>query len=163
MFVSLKCLPWEHNNDTYVQPLQSDLTLCNPMDHIPPGSPVHGIFLAKILEKVAIPSSRGSSWPSNPVQVSCVSCIAGGFFTLESSQGSWDSERRWREQMSSSLELHFFPFLLLVLYEVDLTEEFQLQKHIEKRKRKSHRCQTRVWKRTSLRIDCKSSSPLNTG
>ena len=33
-------------------------TLCNPMDLSPPGSSVHGIFLARILQWVAIPSSR---------------------------------------------------------------------------------------------------------
>ena len=41
---------------------QSCLTLCNPMDCSPPGSPVHGIFQAKIPEYV-ISYSRGSSWP----------------------------------------------------------------------------------------------------
>ena len=41
--------------------LQSCLTLCNPMDCSPPGSSVHGILQARILEWVAIPSSTGSS------------------------------------------------------------------------------------------------------
>ena len=36
--------------------------LCNPMDCSLPGSSVHGIFQARILERVAISSSRGSSW-----------------------------------------------------------------------------------------------------
>ena len=43
--------------------LQSCLTLCDPMDCSPPGSFVHGIFQAKILERVAMPSPRGSSRP----------------------------------------------------------------------------------------------------
>ena len=34
-------------------------TLCNPMDYSLPGSSVHGIFLARILKWVAMPSSRG--------------------------------------------------------------------------------------------------------
>ena len=38
-------------------------TLCDPMDCSPPGSSVHGILQAIILEWVAISSSRGSSWP----------------------------------------------------------------------------------------------------
>ena len=46
------------------------LTLCDPMD-----SSVHGILQAKILKWVAMPSSRGSSWPSDPTHVSYVSCI----------------------------------------------------------------------------------------
>ena len=40
-------------------------TLCNPLDCSPPGSSVHGIFQARILEWVAISSSRGSSQPSD--------------------------------------------------------------------------------------------------
>ena len=38
--------------------LQSCLTLCDPMDYNPPASSVHGILLARILEWVAMPSSR---------------------------------------------------------------------------------------------------------
>ena len=36
-------------------------TLCDPMDYSPPGSSVHGIFQARVLEWVAISFSRGSS------------------------------------------------------------------------------------------------------
>ena len=43
---------------------QSCPTLCNPMDCGLPGSSVHGILQARILEWVAIPFSRGSSRPS---------------------------------------------------------------------------------------------------
>ena len=50
-------------------------TLCDPTDYRPSGSSVHGIFQARILEWVAIPFSRGSSWP-------WVSGIAGKLFTL---------------------------------------------------------------------------------
>ena len=50
------------------------------MDCSPPGSSVHGILQARILEWVDMPSSRGPSQPR-------VSCIAGRFFTTES-QGS---------------------------------------------------------------------------
>ena len=37
--------------------------LCDPLDSKPSGSSVHGILQARILEYVAIPFSRGSSWP----------------------------------------------------------------------------------------------------
>ena len=57
------------------------LTLCNPMDSSPPGSSVHGILPARILKWVTMPFSRGSSQPGNQTHVSCVSCIADGFFT----------------------------------------------------------------------------------
>ena len=46
---------------------QSCLTLCNPVDCSPPGSSVHGILQARILEWVAMPSSRGSFQPRSPV------------------------------------------------------------------------------------------------
>ena len=42
---------------------QSCLTLCDPIDCSPPGSSVHGILQARILERIAIPFSRGSSQP----------------------------------------------------------------------------------------------------
>ena len=57
---------------------QSCPTLCDPMDCSMPGSSVHGILQA-ILEWVAIPFSRGSSWLRNWIQVSC---IAGRLFTV---------------------------------------------------------------------------------
>ena len=49
------------------------------MDCSPPGSSVHGIFQARVLEWVTMPSSRGSSQSGDQTQVSC---IAGGFFTV---------------------------------------------------------------------------------
>ena len=46
------------------------LTLCDLMDHRPPGSSVHGILQARILEWVAVPSSRGSSPPRDQTRIS---------------------------------------------------------------------------------------------
>ena len=54
---------------------QSYLTLCDPMDYSPPGSSVHGILQARILERVAVPSSWGSSQPRDQTHISYVSCI----------------------------------------------------------------------------------------
>ena len=48
------------------------LTFCDPVDWRLPGSSVHGIFQARILEWVAISSSRGSCQPRNQT---CISCI----------------------------------------------------------------------------------------
>ena len=45
---------------------------CNPMDYSPPISSVHGIFQARILEWIAIPFSRGSSWPRVWTWVLCI-------------------------------------------------------------------------------------------
>ena len=55
------------------------LTLCDPMNCSPPGSSVHGFSQARILEWVAIPFSRGSSWHRD---WTWLSCIAGGCFTF---------------------------------------------------------------------------------
>ena len=55
--------------------------MCSVMSHclVPygllPGSSVHGIFWSRLLECVAIFSSRGSSWPRDPICIPCVSCI----------------------------------------------------------------------------------------
>ena len=49
---------------------QSCPTLCDTMDCCPPGSSVHGILQANILEWAAISSSMGSSWPRDGTQVS---------------------------------------------------------------------------------------------
>ena len=49
------------------------LTLCDPQDSSPPGSSVHGISQARILEWVAISFSRGSSLPRDQTSVSCIS------------------------------------------------------------------------------------------
>ena len=58
---------------------ESCLTLCNPLDCIPPDSSVHGILQARILEWVATSSSRGSSQPRDRTPGSC---ITGRFFTI---------------------------------------------------------------------------------
>ena len=57
------------------QTLQSCPTLCDPVDCSSPGSSVHGIFQARILEKVAMPSSRGSYRLRDQTLIFCVSCI----------------------------------------------------------------------------------------
>ena len=58
-----------------VKSLQSCLTLCNNIDCSLPGSAVHGILQARRLKRVAMPSSRGFSWPRDQTHVSYVSCV----------------------------------------------------------------------------------------
>ena len=53
---------------------QSCLTLCDAMDYASPGSSVHGIFQARVLEWVATSYSGGSSWPRDQTHISCISC-----------------------------------------------------------------------------------------
>ena len=63
--------------------IQPCLILYDLRDCSLPGSSVHGISQARILKWVAISSSRGSSQPRNWTCISCVSCLAGRFFTTE--------------------------------------------------------------------------------
>ena len=65
--------------------LQSCLTLCDPMDCSPPGSSIHGILQARILEWVAVTSFRGSypTQGSNPSLLHLLHWQAGFFLPLE--------------------------------------------------------------------------------
>ena len=66
---------WIGNIPISAKSLQSCATLCDTMDCSPPGSSVHGILQARILEWVAMPSSMVSSWPRDWTCVSYISCI----------------------------------------------------------------------------------------
>ena len=66
---------------------QSRLTLCDPVHCSPPGSSVHGILQARILEWVAMPSSRESSPGIEPVSLKSPP-LAGGFFTTSA---TWEA------------------------------------------------------------------------
>ena len=74
---------WVKWNIMFVLVAQLCLTLCNPVGCSPPGSPVHGILQGRILDWVAVPFPRGSSWPGDGTQVSR---IAGGFFTTSTTR-----------------------------------------------------------------------------
>ena len=69
--------------------LQLCLTLWDPTDYSPPGSSVQGILQTRILEWVAMPSSRVSSWPRGRTHISCGSCIADRFFTAQPPGKIW--------------------------------------------------------------------------
>ena len=66
-WICLQCRRKKQSEDS-----QSCLTLCDPMDCSPPGSSVHGIFQAIVLERIAISFSRGSSRPRDQTLVSCI-------------------------------------------------------------------------------------------
>ena len=87
------------------------LTLCNPMG--PPGSSVHEILQARILEWVAIPFSGGFSQPRNP---SRVSCIADGFFSVWTTREAW-MNTWWAEiQKNRTFLYHFWTNVFLLYY-----------------------------------------------
>ena len=73
----------------HAQLLQSCPSLCDPIDCNPPGSSVHGVLQAQILEWVAKPSSRGSSQPRNQTHISYISCIGRRFFTTST---TWEAQ-----------------------------------------------------------------------
>ena len=81
---------------------QSCPTFCDPMNCSLPGSSIHGIFQARILEWVTISFSRGSSWPRDWTQVFH---IAGRCFTIWAIYFPWESTKK-SLQMTDSSELN---------------------------------------------------------
>ena len=79
MFLLLKATQSSDGASFRVRKYKLCLTLCDTRDCSPPGSSIHGIFQARILEWVAISFSRGSSQPWDQTWVSC---MGGGFFTV---------------------------------------------------------------------------------
>ena len=63
---------WKKSKGKVSEVTQSCPTLCDPMDCSLPGSSVHGIFQAIVLEWIAISFSSGSSRPRDGTQVSCI-------------------------------------------------------------------------------------------
>ena len=55
--------------------LQLCPSLCHPVNCSLPGSSVHGILQARILEWVAMPASRVSSWLRDQTHICCITCI----------------------------------------------------------------------------------------
>ena len=78
---------------------------CDPMDCSPPGSSVHGIFQARILEWIAILFSRGSSWPGIKPE-SPASPVSPVYFCYRSSFGL-DVERGPSWASLSLVGVHF--------------------------------------------------------
>ena len=81
---------WEQKSEQWLHLAQSCLPLCDPVDCSPPGSSVHGISQARILERVAISFSRGSSQPRDQTSISCKSpALVGGLFTSGATWEPW--------------------------------------------------------------------------
>ena len=69
-------------------------TLSDPLDCRLPDSPVHGVLLARILGWVAMPSSRGSSWPRDQPKSPATPALAGGFFITSATWEATDLDER---------------------------------------------------------------------
>ena len=88
---------------------KSCLTLWDPMDCSLPSSSVHGIFQARILEWIAISSSRGSSWLRVWTHVSCISCTGRRILYHWAAR-----EAPWYTNMINSIMLFIVQLLSLV-------------------------------------------------
>ena len=88
-----------HNKNKWSEVTQSCLTLCDPMDCSLPGSSIHGIFQARVLEGVAISFSRRSSQPRGWTQVSC---IVGRHFTIWATREVTHNKNKYGVNNSSS-------------------------------------------------------------
>ena len=85
------CSHYEKQYVLRAQLLQSCPALCYPIDCSPPGSSVHGILQAKILEWAAMPSSGVLPDPGiKPTSFMSLE-LAGGFFTTSSTWEAWET------------------------------------------------------------------------
>ena len=102
------------------------LTLCDPMVCSPPGSSVHGILQARILEWVAIPFSRGSSQSRNWTQVSH---MAEWFFTIWATREAHNNENfsDFRIQYQSQLCFLYKKTLCTIILKSSFHESIKSQ------------------------------------
>ena len=89
-----------------------------PMDRCPPGFSVREILQARILEWVAMPSSRGSSWPRDQAHSPYVSRVAARYWVRNCTRGEMDlvlitTSLRGCELKTGKLPLKWFSALCL--------------------------------------------------
>ena len=85
---------------------QSCLTLCDSMDYSLPGSSVHGILQARVLEWVAIPFSKRSSQPRDWTQVFCIACR---FFPIWATREAHKKRTETKTKKIKNSSQIFFP------------------------------------------------------
>ena len=78
---------------------QSCLTVCDPTDGSLPGSAVHGIFQARILEWAAISFSRGPSQPRDRTRVSCIADRRFSFWATREER--WTTKKAERRRIDA--------------------------------------------------------------
>ncbi|XDA76981.1 hypothetical protein R6Z07F_007125 [Ovis aries] len=88
-----------------------------------PGSSVHGILQAIILEWIAVSSSRGSSRPKDGTYLSCGSCNAGEFFTAEATHYLYKDQLFYPffPLLSSQIETYCFQKTICILFPILVT------------------------------------------
>ena len=107
---------------------QSCLNLCNPTDCSPPGSPVHGIFQARILGWVVISFSRGSSQPRDRTWVSCLQVDSLGLSYQKSMEVSLSSPTLLDCELYYKGRVYVSSILLLPALRPELAAEWVLYK-----------------------------------
>ena len=95
----------------YVLSCFSCVRLCNPMYCSPPGSSAHEILQPRILKWVAMPSSRGSSWPRDWIWIFYDSCI--GRWVLNNTTTTWEALRKYRLTLNVHTESGLMSQILL--------------------------------------------------
>ena len=141
--------PWKESYDKpsvhCMLSFQTRPTLCNPMDCSPPGSIVHGLTQARILQWISMPSSRGSSQTRDQTSISSVSCFVKQvlFFLREGNgnplqhscledpmdKGAWQAKVHGTARVRHDLALSFLSWLLAPLGK----PHDKLRQHIKKR------------------------------
>ena len=87
---------------------QSCPAFWDPINCSLPGSSVHGILQARILEWVPPPGDlRGYSRPRDQTHISCISCTAGRFFAAESPGKRHDIYYIWLCMIHNYVKIHF--------------------------------------------------------
>ena len=105
-----------------------------PMDCSPPGSSVHGILQARILQWVAMPSSRGSSWPRDQTHVSCTGrqilhycTTSGALWEAQNSANSFQTSLRHKVCKVTNCKATFCQIRFPVLFFTDCS--IKVEKH----------------------------------
>ena len=108
---------------------QSCLTLCDTMDCSPPGCSIHEILQARILEWVAMPSSRGSSWPRDCTHISCLLHWQAGSLPLAAPGKPVHSLKCGPLSLESPAYL-FMPFLQQYMFRVKRMKSRESRLHV---------------------------------
>ena len=105
----------------HAQSLQLCQTLCEPVECSLPGSSVHEIFQATILEWISMPSSRGPSWPRDWTRLSMSPTLADGFFTTSATweDPAYDGMSQNVEAKWECLTFNSYPKLSSLLIHVE--------------------------------------------
>ena len=107
---------------------QSRPTVCDPMDCSLPGSSVHGLFQARILERVVISFPWGSSGPRNQTHVSCVSCIGRRILYY---CATWEAPPSLGHPLKGGRFIFWFHFMCLIaIYTLHRLSVLKLFSHL---------------------------------